>query len=171
MKRITDIPNISNEMKALYEKFWETGDFIGILPHIDAFLSKYPFYREALIFKARSLMAIGRNNEALRCIKMAKRIDEFGLIGRFDEAEIYLKKRKKDESIETYVEAVKSYATELQNGIDSFALSCNPENRERLKTLTRQALSDFFLAGDGDITPFESLASEVRTFKDELEFD
>ena len=171
MNRITDIPNISNEMKALYEKFWETGDFVEILPHIDAFLSKYPYYREALIFKARSLMAIGRNNEALRCIKMAKRIDEFGLIGRFDEAEIYLKKRKKDESIETYVNAVKAYATELQNGIDSYTLSCNPGNRERLKELTRQALSDFFLKADGDVTPFERLASEVSSLKDQLEFD
>jgi tetratricopeptide (TPR) repeat protein len=171
MKRITDIPNITNEMKSLYEKFCETGDFVKILPHVDAFLVKYPYCREALIFKARALMAIGRNNEALRCIKMAKRVDKFGLIGRFDEAEIYLKKRKKDESIETYVEAVKSYATELQNGIDSFTLSCNSGSRERLRELTRQALSDFFLNADGDITPFKKLSSEVGEFKDELEFD
>lgn len=171
MKRITDTPNISNEMKALYKKFWKTGDFVEILPHIDAFIAKYPYYREALIFKARSLMAIGRNNEALRCIKAAKRIDQFGLIGRFDEAEIYLKKQKKDESIETYVNAVKAYATELQNGIDSYTLSCNPDSRERLKELTRQALSDFFLKADGDVTPFESLASEVTRLKNQLEFD
>lgn len=171
MKRITDIPNITNEMKALYDKFWETGDFVQILPHVDAFLVKYPYHREALIFKVRALLALGRNNEALRHIKMANRVDKFGLIGRFDEAEIYLRKSKKDESIETYVDAVKSYATELQNGIDSFALSCNAESRERLKELTRQALSDFFLSADGDITPFKKLASEVSEFKEELEFD
>lgn len=171
MKRITDIPNISNEMKALYQKFWVTGDFVEILPHIDAFLVKYPYYREALIFKARALMALSRNNEALRCIKMAKRVDKFGLIGRFDEAEIYLKKKKKEESIETYVDAVKSYATELQNGIDSYALSCNSGSRERLKELTRQALSDFFLNVHEDDTPFEKLACEISKIKDELEFD
>ncbi len=171
MNRISDTPNISKEMKALYKKFWKTGDFVAILPHIDAFLSKYPHYREAMIFKARSLMAIGRNNEALRCIKMAKRVDEFGLIGRFDEAEIYLKKRKKEETIETYINAVKAYATELQNGIDSYTLSCNPDSGEKLKELTRQALSDFFLKADGDVRPLENLLSEVSGLKDQLEFD
>ncbi|MBK5275340.1 MAG: hypothetical protein JJE30_09855 [Desulfuromonadales bacterium] len=170
MKRITDIPNISSEMKVLYGKFIDSGSFVETLPHIDAFLDKYPYYREALIFKARALMALGRNNDALRCIKMAKRIDKFGLIGRFDEAEIYLQKKKKEQSIETYVDAVKSYATELKNGIDSYTLSCKSESRDRVKELTRQALTEFFL-NDIENNPFEDLLTELGQIKDEMEFD
>lgn len=170
MKRITDIPNISNEMKALYEKFMDTGSFVEVLPHIDEFLAKYPYYREALIFKARSLMAIGRNNEALRFIKMAKRIDKYGLLGRFDEAEIYLQKKRKEETIETYVDAVQSYATELKNGIDSYALSCNSESRDRIKELTQQALAEFFL-NDFENSPFKKLLSEMNKIKEKLEFN
>jgi len=55
MKRITYMPNISKEMKEIYGKFWGplNGNFMAILPIIDSFLEKYPYYTEALIFKAR----------------------------------------------------------------------------------------------------------------------
>jgi hypothetical protein len=66
MKRITEIPNLSKEMQRIYDKFWEVhGNFKALMPHIDDFLEKYPIYPEALVLKARALMAIGRNNEAL----------------------------------------------------------------------------------------------------------
>src|ERR1039457_4039861 len=99
MKRITDVPNTSKEMQKIYDKFWDvSGDFRTLLPRIDDFLQKYPNYTEALVLKARSLMGIGRNSEALKCLKMAKRVDKWRLIGRFDEAEIYLEKKKNEES-------------------------------------------------------------------------
>ena len=53
MNRVTDVPNISKEMKAIYGKFMDSGDFEEALPHIDAFLGKYPNYTEALVFKAK----------------------------------------------------------------------------------------------------------------------
>ncbi|WP_223922930.1 M48 family metallopeptidase [Geobacter sp. AOG2] len=168
MKRITDVPNTSKEMQKLYDKFWdESGDFRKLLPEIDAFLQKYPNYVEALVLKARSLMAIGRNNEALKCLKMAKRADRWRLIGRFDEAEIYLDKKKHEESVKVYVEAVKAYAVELKNGMDSYLLCCNSESKEKLKELTQQALADFF-AQDEENKPFEKLLGNFMKMKDEF---
>lgn len=169
MNRVTDVPNISKEMKAIYGRFMDCGNFEEVLPHIDAFLEKYPNYTEALVFKARALMALGRNNEALKCLKMAKRADKWRLIGRFDEAEIYLDKKKTEDSIKKYVEAVEAYATELKNGIDGYLLCCNPETRERIEELTRSALTEFFLK-DTKNTPFERLLAEISKLKDELEY-
>jgi tetratricopeptide (TPR) repeat protein len=169
MNRVTDVPNISKEMKIIYGKFMDSGSFEDVLPHIDAFLEKYPNYTEALVFKARALMALGRNNEALKCLNMAKRADKWRLIGRFDEAEIYLEKKKTEHSIKKYVEAVEAYATELKNGIDGYFLCCNPETRERFAELTRSALTEFFLR-DTENTPFENLLAEVSKIKDELEY-
>jgi tetratricopeptide (TPR) repeat protein len=155
MKRITDAPNISKEMQKICDKIWEVeGDFKTLLPHIDTFLEKYPNYTEALVLKARSLMGIGRKNEALKCLKMAKRIDKWRLIGRFDEAEIYLEKKRNEESI-------KAYAFELKNGMDGYWLCCDSENIEKLKELTQEALADFFTQ-DEENKPFEKLLDSFR---------
>jgi len=170
MKRITDLPNISKEMQAIYGIFMDCGNFEEVLPHVDAFLEKYPNYTEALVFKARALIAIGRNNDALRCLKMAKRVDKWRLIGRFDEAEIYLDKKKNEESIEKYVETVKAYATELKNGIDSYLLCCNSESRDKIQELTRAALTEFFL-NDTENNPYEKLLADMLKIKDELEYN
>ncbi len=169
MKRITDVPNISKEMKAIYGKFMDSGSFMEALPHIDAFLEKYPNYTEALVFKARALMVLGRNNDALKCLKMAKRADKWRLIGRFDEAEIYLEKNKNEESIKLLVKAVEEYATELKDGIDGFLLCCNPETRDRIAEQTYLALTEFFL-NDTKNKPFEKLLVELNELKEELEY-
>lgn len=169
MNRITDVPNISKEMKAIYGKFMDSGSFEEALPHIDTFLEKYPNYTEALVFKARALMALGRNSEALKCLKMAQRADKWRLIGRFDEAEIYLEKKKTEESIKKYVEAVEAYATELKNGIDGYLLCCNPVTRERIEELTCSALTEFF-SKDTESRPFERLLTKICKIKDELEY-
>jgi tetratricopeptide (TPR) repeat protein len=168
MKRITDAPNISKEMQKIYDMFWDvSGDFKTLLPYIEEFLQKYPNYTEALILKARSLMGIGRNNEALKYLKMARRIDKWRLIGRFDEAEIYLEKRKNEESIKAYVEAVKAYAVELKNGMGSYQLCCNSESKQKLKELTQVALTDFF-AHDEENKPFEKLLDRLIEMKDDF---
>jgi tetratricopeptide (TPR) repeat protein len=130
MKRISDTPNISKEMKAIYGKLLDKkGTFEAVLPLHDTFLEKYPYYTEALVFKARALMGLRRDSEAMKYLKMAKKIDKWRFIGRFDEAEIYLEKRKNEESIHAYVEAVRAYAVELKNGIDGYLLCCNSESK------------------------------------------
>ena len=166
MKKISDIPNISKEMKAIYGKLLEKkGSFEGVLPLLDAFLEKYPHYPEALVFKARALMGLGRDSEAMKYLKMAKKVDKWRLIGTFDQAEIHLQKRKNEESIKVYVEAVKAYATELKNGIDSYLLCCNSENAEEIRALTQEALMEFF-ANDDENKPFEKLTTEFMKMKD-----
>jgi tetratricopeptide (TPR) repeat protein len=167
--RIHDVPNISKEMKALYKKFLDSGDFAGILPDIDSFLNKYPYYREAIIFKARALMAIGRDNEALRHIKMAKRVEKAGLIGRFDEAEIYLRKKRKDDSINTYIQALEAYASELEDGIRDYLLCCNPETSDQIKEITCKALAEFF-DNKFEYDSFEKLREKMNFLKDKMSY-
>ncbi len=167
MKRITDFPNISKEMKALYRQFWRTGNFEDILPHIDKFLNKYPYYTEALIFKARALIALGRNNEALKYIKIASRVDKLHLIGRFDEAEIHLYKKKNKDSIKAYVEALKAYAVEMKDGMDGYLLCCNSESKKKIKKLTQTALRDFF-AHDEKNKPFDKLQKGFMQMKNKF---
>ena len=168
MKRITDIPNISKEMLELYAKIIGLyGNFKAALPLIDAFLEKYPNYHEALIVKAQALMAIGRNSDALRYIKMAKRVDKRRLIGCFDEAEIYLEKKKVGISVETYVNAVRAYAIELKDGIDSYLICCKSEGRDKIKELTRQALTEFFDHNEEN-KPFEKLHDDLIKMKNEI---
>lgn len=96
---------------------------------------------------------------------MAKRIDKWRLIGRFDEAEIYLEKRKNEESIKSYVEALKAYAAELKNGIHGYLLCCNAESREKLDGLTQAALAGFF-AHDEENKPFDKLLDKFMEMKD-----
>lgn len=168
MKRITDIPNVTKDMQAVYEKFMDSGgNFKDLLPHIDAFLEKYPYYVEALVLKARAFMALGRNADALKCLKMAKRADRWNLTGRFDEAEIFLGRNKKDESIAAYVAAVKAYATELKSGIESYLLSYDQESGDRIHAHTLLTLTDFF-AHDEENRPFETLRDELEKLKDKL---
>lgn len=170
MKRISDIPNITKEMKAIYGKIWASnGNFKAILPLLDKFLKKYPYYTEAWVLKARALMGIGRNAEAMRCLKTAKRIDEWKLIGRFDEAEIYLEKRKQEESIKIYVDAVKAYAVELKNGLDGYHLCLDSKRKAKIVKLTKKALNDFFTNDDKN-RPFERLKKEFTKMKSEFRY-
>jgi hypothetical protein len=98
---------------------------------------------------------------------MASRVDKWRLVGRLDEAEILLDKKKNQESVEKYVESVKAYATELKNGIDSYLLGCNSENGDKIRNLTRTALAEFFL-NDSDNQPFEKLLADVSEIKDTI---
>lgn len=169
MKRITDTPNVSKEMQTIYKKLWDSnGNFKALLPDIDAFLDKYPIYTEALVFKARALMALGRNGDALRCIKIAKRIDKWRLIGRFDEAEIFLEKRKKELSVTMYVDTVKAYATELRDGIDGYLSCCSTEVEDRIKKLTKESLIEF-LFNDGQDESFKKLQNSLLEMQDKME--
>ena len=154
--KISDVPNISAEMDRLYEKYFEDpANATAILPLVDDFLAKYPTYTEALVFKARMLMVIGRNGEALLCLKAAKKIDRWLLVGRFDEAEIYLKKNKPEEALEIYINAIKAYASELSDGIDEFLLSCI------IKRKTKEALKKY-MTGEQDSAVFDDLLKTLK---------
>ncbi|NJL58529.1 MAG: hypothetical protein HC887_01645 [Desulfobacteraceae bacterium] len=102
------------------------------------------------------MMGIGRNSDALRYIKMAKRADKWRLIGVLMKQKSICKKRKSDDSVESYVNAVKAYAIELKEGIDVFLLCCKSEGSDKIKELTRQSLTEFFVH-DEENKPFEKL--------------
>jgi tetratricopeptide (TPR) repeat protein len=167
--KISDVPNISAEMDRLYEKYFEAdANATAILPLIDDFLSKHPTYPEALVFKARMLMVIGRNGEALRCLKAAQKIDRWLLVGRFDQAEIYLKKNKPEVALEIYINAVKAYASELSDGLDEFLSSCNNESKSIIKRKTKEALTKY-LTGEQDSAVFDDLLKTLKKRAKKLE--
>jgi hypothetical protein len=169
MKRITDTPNISKEMQAIYRQLRDSnGNFEAILPLLDKFILKYPYYTEAIIFKARALMAVGRNAEAHKYIKMVTRIDKWRLNGRFDEAELLLEKKKKEVSLDIYVGAVKAYATELKEGIDSYLICCNHESQDKIRELTQKALTEFFAQGTENDS-FKKLLDDLIKIKNKIE--
>jgi len=160
--KISDVPNISAEMDQLYEKYFEyAANATAILSLVDDFLAKYPTYPEALVFKARMLMVIGRNGEALRCLKAAKKIDRWLLVGRFDEAEIYLWKNKPEAALEIYINAIRAYACELSDGIDEFLLSCNKESESIIRRKTKEALRKY-LTGEQDSVVFDDLLKALK---------
>jgi len=113
-------------------------------------------------------MALSRNSEALRFIKIAKRIDKWKLLGRFDEAEIYLEQNKNELSINTYVNSIEAYVKELKDGIDNYLLACDSEIiRDKITELTQKALTEFFVNGREN-KPFEKLKEDLNTIKDEI---
>jgi tetratricopeptide (TPR) repeat protein len=169
VKRLSDIPPIAKEMQSIYGAFLDSGgDFENTLCLLDDFLEKYPHYTEALVLKARALIAVGRRGDALKCLKMAKRIDKWNQNGRFDEAELYLERTNTDKSYETFVQAVKSYATDLKDGIDNFLLCCNSGNRNKIEAMTRKVLSQFF-EKETDIKIFDQLQARLVKIKNRKE--
>jgi hypothetical protein len=58
-----DSPDISEKFQKVYQKFFEIGgEPKKAIKIIDKFLENEPYYPEALIFKARMLLALGKNN-------------------------------------------------------------------------------------------------------------
>jgi len=160
--KISEVPNISAEMDRLYDKYFEAdANANAILPLIDDFLTKYPTYPEALVFKARMLMVIGRNSEAQRYLKAARKIDRWFLIGRFDEAEIHSIHNKSESALEIYINAIEAYMTQLSQGIDNFLSSCDRESTKIIERKTKEALVKYLTEGQ-DSSVFEDLLKALK---------
>ena len=141
-----DSPNISKKFQKVYEEFFEiNGDPKLAIKLIDNFLKDVPHYPEALIFKARMLIALGKNDKALKVIQSAEKYDKWRLIGKFDKAEAYLEKNDKNKSIAAFINAITLYQDELQNGIDAFFLSfADSKEADKLKEKVFNYLSSYW---------------------------
>jgi hypothetical protein len=88
----------------------------------DAFLARYPLYAEAHRFKAGMLLAKGRGREALRCLKVARRIDDWKIYG-FDEAEANYGIGRIDEAIRGLTAQIESLLDQIQFGTHVFLMT------------------------------------------------
>ncbi len=112
---------------------------------VNTFLKSYPYYCEALIFKARMLIALERETEALEVLTAAKTIDEWRVTYAFEEAEILYRFGQKTEAAQRIQFASESLLREAKDGIENF-LTCIDmwnEEREDVLHIIRQAMIGF----------------------------
>jgi tetratricopeptide (TPR) repeat protein len=138
-----DSPDISEKFQKVYQKFFEIGgEPKKAIKIIDKFLENEPYYPEALIFKARMLLALGKNNKAIETIELAEKYDKWRLLGKFDKAEAFLEKGETEQSITEFINAIQSYQNELQNGIEAYLSSlAKPKDSENIKEKVFECLS------------------------------
>jgi len=132
--KITEYPFLTRTFKKVYKGYLEDsgGDpYVG-LNLVDTFLKRYPYYTEALVFKARMLIAIGKHKEAFKFIKIAKRIDEWNKCYIFDEAELLYKNDGKI-AIDNLLKQIEDLVSQINNGIHNFLLSIDAEHREQIE--------------------------------------
>jgi len=122
--KITEYTKLSEYYKeAVYKKYMDhNGDPELALSFVNQFLRDYPFYPEALLFKARMLMALSREEEALVCLEACEMFGKWGIVHIYDKAEVLFRLGRKTEAtklIKSYLEASLRDVTE---GIENFLL-------------------------------------------------
>jgi tetratricopeptide (TPR) repeat protein len=139
--KLTDYPPLSHKFKQVYKKYFaNNADPFEGLKFVDDFLTKYPYYPEALVFKARMLIALSKNKEALQCLKAAQKIDEWRVIYAFDQAEILMQRDRQDEAIDCVWSAITSLLKEAMRGTSDYLLSinCSSDDRKKAEELLKQ---------------------------------
>jgi len=119
---LSNCPNLSAYFrKQVLNKYSEhNGDVKFAVTLVDTFLEKYPCYPEALLFKARMFISLGKDKEALRLLRTVEKLDEWKREYLFDQAEILFKIGKKSESIKTLESAVELSIRDVIEGIDNY---------------------------------------------------
>ncbi|PIE55922.1 MAG: hypothetical protein CSA34_06430 [Desulfobulbus propionicus] len=165
--KTNSFPDASRKFQNIYNKFFEiNGDPKEAIKIIDKFLKEEPYYPEALIFKARMLLALGKNNEAIKIIELAEKQDKWRLIGKFDKAEAYLEKGETEHSISEFINAIKCYQYEVKNGIESYLLSIvNQKESNKIKEKVLACLALFWQdieKGDEHLKNLEKYCSKNK---------
>lgn len=113
-------PSLSEQLKGAIGHFYEDLDPKFAVELVNSLLARYPYYSEALLFKARMLIADSRYDEAQACIETIKSIDHWNRIYIYDEAELLY--RKDEEAATKYMEMqLKSVIEDIVSGISSFS--------------------------------------------------
>ncbi|GBC59972.1 hypothetical protein DENIS_0914 [Desulfonema ishimotonii] len=118
-------PNLSEIFNnEVYKKYFDEGGNVQTaLSLVNSFLNKYPYYPEAIIFKARMLIVAGELEHALEYLKIAKKIDKWRVVYSFDIAEILYKKGEKRKAIGYLKFAFESLFDEAIHGLENFLIS------------------------------------------------
>ncbi len=123
--KLSEYPNLSVYFKKeVLNKYIEhDGNVEFAVTLVDKFLSKYPYYSEALLFKARMLIALGKEKKALTLLNATKKIDEWKRDYTFDQAEILFKFGERVEAIEILKSSIELSLRDVLEGIENFLIS------------------------------------------------
>jgi len=165
-----EIHEISKQFQEVYDYYFENnGSPESAIERVNIFLEKYPYYPEAIIFKARMLIAAEKHEEALKFLETAESIDRWRLDGKFDKAEVLLELNKKEESLELAADTINSYLKELRNGIESYVLSMDSQDiRKELEEVIFQHISLFFTKTDNQEATMQSLKKYLLNNKEKV---
>lgn len=139
------------EEKTLAEQIEEiSGQYFGTMDPkagiwlVRKLLMKYPYHIESLLFKARMLMADGRDEDAEICIEDIKDIDCWTRIYIYDEA-ILRYRKDKDAGIEYMQDQLERVMHDIVSGMSNFFLGVNDNDRkclgEKLRDVGIKALT------------------------------
>ncbi len=114
-------PSLSEQLRDAVDQYFEHPNPKFAVELASNLVEKYPYYTEALLFKARMLMAAGRRDEAQTCIETIKSIDCWNLSYIYDEAELlYYKDRKA--GIQYLQKQLEAVIDVVANGISNFSI-------------------------------------------------
>lgn len=130
------------------------------LHFVNEFLGQYPYYSEALVFKARMLIALSRDEEALEVLHTVKRIDERRIDYAFDEAEILYRFGRKFEAIQIIRSASEFLLKEALEGVENFLICIDfiGEEREEVFTMIHKEMIRFLSKDTNSLNLDESIS-------------
>jgi tetratricopeptide (TPR) repeat protein len=130
----SDKTNLSSKLKKIYEKYFIDGggDPAYGLALVDKLLEEYPYYTEALLYKARMLMANENYDEAEKCIQKLKSIDHWNKSYIYDEAELIYRNNNKA-GIDYIHDQIGEVIDNAVSGLSNFLLSIKHAEREKVK--------------------------------------
>jgi hypothetical protein len=95
------------------------------LSFVNEFLDDYPFYPEALLFKARMLIALGRDKEALIWLETCEMFERWGITYSYDKAEVLFRIGKKIEATRLIRSEIEISLRNILEGIENFLLGAD----------------------------------------------
>ncbi len=160
---LSEYPDLSGLFKReVHQKYIECGgDPDTALDLADSFLDRYPYYPEALIFKARMLMVKDNYPEALSYLEAAKKIDVWRVNYSFDEAEILCRFGRKRDAAQCIQSAVEFMLREMTEGVENFLTGIDfvsEEEEEAACNIVREQMIRF-LSGNSASVDLERIFS------------
>jgi tetratricopeptide (TPR) repeat protein len=122
--KISEYEKLPDSFKeSVYKKYMDhNGNPEIALSFVNEFLNDYPLYPEALLFKARMLIALGRDKDALICLKTCEIFDRWRIACAYDKAEVLFRIGKKSEAIRLVRSEIETSLRNVLEGIENFLL-------------------------------------------------
>lgn len=149
--KLRKYPRLSKKFNHIYKFYFEKGaNPLLALKKVNFFLKKYPLYPEALVFKARMLIALSKHKMAMRYLKIAQMIDEWNLVYAFDMAELLSLMKKNNHAIDIVLNTIKKLIQEALFGTENYLLSlhCSSKKKAKLQNLINTYTSMLILKND-----------------------
>jgi tetratricopeptide (TPR) repeat protein len=169
--KLSKYPNQSAYFRrTVLNKYIEHGGNVEFaLALADKFLSKYPYYPEALLFKARMLIALGKNKKALTVLKAIKKIDEWKIEYTYDQAEVLFNLGQKKEAAKILKSTIELSLRNISEGTENFLRGidfCSDEMKNIQKMIMKEIIIN--LSKDKYELDFKKIIKALSTHKPSL---